>query len=44
MKINETTLANGLRIVTAEMRESRSVAVNIAVGTGSRLEDFAVNG
>ncbi len=44
MKINETTLANGLRIVTAEMRESRSVAVNIAVATGSRLEDFEVNG
>jgi predicted Zn-dependent peptidase len=44
MKINETTLANGLRVVTAEMRESRSVAVNIAVGTGSRLEDFDVNG
>jgi predicted Zn-dependent peptidase len=44
MKINETTLANGLRIVTAEMRESRSVAVNIAVATGSRLEDFHANG
>jgi predicted Zn-dependent peptidase len=44
MKINETTLANGLRVVTAEMRESRSVAVNIAVATGSRLEDFEVNG
>jgi predicted Zn-dependent peptidase len=44
MKINETTLANGLRIVTAEMRESRSVAVNIAVATGSRLEDFHLNG
>jgi predicted Zn-dependent peptidase len=44
MKINETTLANGLRIVTAEMRESRSVAVNIAVGTGSRLEDYKTNG
>jgi predicted Zn-dependent peptidase len=44
VKINETTLANGLRIVTAEMRESRSVAVNIAVAAGSRLEDFNVNG
>lgn len=44
MKINETTLANGLRIVTAEMRESRSVAVNVAVATGSRLEDFEHNG
>lgn len=39
-----TTLPNGLRVITAEMPGSRSVAASIVVGTGSRSEDFAVNG
>jgi predicted Zn-dependent peptidase len=44
LKVQETTLANGLRVVTAQMRDARSVAVNVAVATGSRLEDYNFNG
>ncbi len=44
MTIKQTTLQNGLRIITAEMADARSVTANIAVGTGSRYEDFATNG
>lgn len=44
MKIRETTLDNGLRIVTASMADARSLTVNVVVGTGSRYEDFDVNG
>ncbi|HSX00732.1 MAG TPA: pitrilysin family protein [Candidatus Saccharimonas sp.] len=44
MKISETTLANGLKIITAEMAEARSVTANIVVGTGSRYEEFKTNG
>ena len=44
MTQHETTLANGLRIITAEMPDLRSVAVSIVVGTGSRYENFPVNG
>ncbi|QQR53004.1 insulinase family protein [bacterium] len=44
MKINQTTLANGLQIVTASMADARSVTVNIVAGTGSRYEQYHVNG
>lgn len=33
-----TTLPNGLRLVTSVMPQTRSVAINIFVGTGSRYE------
>lgn len=44
MTQHETTLPNGLRVITAEMPDSRSVAASIVVGTGGRFEDFATNG
>lgn len=44
MKVKTTKLENGLRIVTAELADSRSLTVNIAIGTGSRFEDYEVNG
>lgn len=44
MKIDQTTLDNGLRIVTASLADARSVTVNIVVGTGSRFEEYATNG
>jgi predicted Zn-dependent peptidase len=44
LKIHQTTLDNGLRIVTASLADARSVTVNIVVGTGSRFEDYAHNG
>jgi predicted Zn-dependent peptidase len=44
MKVRETTLENGLRIVTAQMSDARSVTVNIVVGAGSRYEKFDTNG
>jgi len=44
LKINQTILDNGLRIVTASLADARSVTVNIVVGTGSRFEEYATNG
>ncbi len=44
MKIKQTTLENGLRIVTASLADARSVTVNIMVGAGSRFEDYQANG
>ncbi|MDB5179053.1 MAG: processing protease [Patescibacteria group bacterium] len=44
MKIKETKLENGLRIVTAQLADARSLTVNIVVGTGSRFEDYSKNG
>ncbi len=44
MKIQQTTLANGLQIVTASMPDARSVTVNIVAGTGSRYETYDTNG
>jgi predicted Zn-dependent peptidase len=44
LKVQQTALENGLRIVTAKLADARSLTVNIAVGTGSRFEDFEVNG
>jgi predicted Zn-dependent peptidase len=44
LKINETKLDNGLRIVTASLADARSLTVNVVVGTGSRFEDYAKNG
>jgi predicted Zn-dependent peptidase len=42
--VRETTLPNGLRIVTASLADARSVTVNIVAGTGSRFEDYERNG
>ncbi len=39
-----TTLKNGLRVITAEMKEARSVTACVVVGVGSRHENFSVNG
>jgi predicted Zn-dependent peptidase len=44
VKINQTTLDNGLRIVTASLADARSVTVNVVVGTGSRYEQYQTNG
>jgi len=44
VKVKQTTLKNGLRIVTSKMAEMHSVTALVTVGTGSRFEDFAVNG
>ena len=44
MKIKQTKLDNGLRIITASLADARSVTVNVAVGTGSRFEDYQANG
>lgn len=44
MKIEHTTLRNGLRVVTSRMPNARSVAVHVIVGVGSRYEDFNKNG
>lgn len=44
MNIQQTTLKNGLKIITAELRDARSLTANIVVGTGSRYEDFKANG
>lgn len=44
MKIRQTTLDNGLKIVTASLADARSVTVNVLVGTGSRFEDYQTNG
>lgn len=43
MKIEHTTLPNGLRIVTSRMPAARSVAICMFAGVGSRYEDFQVN-
>jgi predicted Zn-dependent peptidase len=40
----QTTLPNGLKIITADLADARSLTVNITVGVGSRYEDFDVNG
>ncbi len=44
MNFRETTLENGLRIVSAKLADARSLTVNIVVGAGSRYEDYHVNG
>jgi len=44
VKIRETTLENGLRIITASLADARSVTVNVVAGTGSRFEDYKKNG
>lgn len=44
MTINTATLSNGLRVVTAPLPGAQSLTVTIAAGTGSRKEDFSVNG
>lgn len=44
MTENQTTLPNGLRIITAEMPASQSLTACIVAGVGSRYEDFNQNG
>ncbi|OEY86975.1 peptidase M16 [Wolbachia pipientis] len=39
-----TTLNNGLRIITEQLRDVDSVALNIRIGVGSRAEDMSQNG
>ncbi len=39
MTFDKTVLDNGLRIITASLKESQSVAVSIMAGVGSRYED-----
>jgi len=40
----KTTLANGLRVITATMPHTRSVTVGVFVGTGSRYEEAENSG
>jgi predicted Zn-dependent peptidase len=42
--IEQTTLANGLRIVTTPMPTTQAVSVNVFVGVGSRSEPQRLNG
>ncbi len=42
--IQITTLGNGLRIITEQMRDVDSIALNIKVGVGSRAENINQNG
>ncbi len=44
MTVSETKLANGLRIVTADLADARSLTVNVMVGVGSRYEQYEANG
>jgi predicted Zn-dependent peptidase len=44
MTTKQTTLPNGLRIITTDLADARSIMANIFVGTGSRYEDWSVNG
>lgn len=44
MKVRQTKLENGLQVVTAKLEDARSLTINLVVGTGSRFENYAVNG
>lgn len=44
MKYKKTTLKNGLRIITAPMKESPTVTVLVLVATGSKYETKEING
>ncbi len=44
MKFEHTTLENGLKVVTVQLREAQSISVNIFAGVGSRHEEFSRNG
>ena len=39
-----TTLKNGLRIATDEMKDAETVSIGVFVKTGSRNEDIKING
>ena len=39
-----TTLKNGLRIATDEMKDVETVSIGVFVKTGSRNEDIKING
>lgn len=39
-----TTLKNGLRVITAPMREANSIGISVLVGAGSRYETPEING
>lgn len=41
---HKTTLSNGLRIITAPMKQTKAVTVMIGVGAGSRYEEKEQNG
>lgn len=44
MTVSQSTLPNGLRVVTAEMPGAQSLTACIVVGVGSRYEVFSKNG
>lgn len=44
INFQKTTLKNGLRIITAPMKETKAVTVLFLVGVGSRYEDKRLNG
>ena len=44
MTTKQTTLKNGLRIITTDLADALSVTAQIFVGTGSRYEDWTVTG
>src|SRR3990167_688204 len=44
ISFQKTKLKNGLRIITAPMKETKAVTVLALVGTGSRFEDKKLNG
>jgi predicted Zn-dependent peptidase len=44
IQLEQTTLANGLRIVTTPMPATQAVSVNLFVGVGSRSEPQRLNG
>lgn len=44
MKVRQTRLENGLQIVTAKLEDARSLTINVVVGTGSRFENYSING
>ncbi len=44
MTTQQTTLNNGLRIVTTDIADARSITVTILAGVGSRYEQFSTNG
>ena len=42
--VKETTLSNGLRIITDEMNDVETVSMGIWVSVGSRFEEPAISG
>ncbi len=44
MKYNKHTFKNGLRLITAPMKDSKTATIIVAVGTGSKYETKNING